>query len=69
MQIELKRLQKKLGITFVYVTHDQEEAMTMSDRIVVMRDGVILQMGAPMEIYERPATRFVADFIGEYEIR
>ncbi|MFR8331000.1 MAG: ABC transporter ATP-binding protein [Oscillospiraceae bacterium] len=63
MQIELKRLQKKLGITFVYVTHDQEEAMTMSDRIVVMRDGVILQMGAPMEIYERPATRFVADFI------
>ena len=68
MQIELKRLQKKLGITFVYVTHDQEEAMTMSDRIAVMRDGVILQMGAPMEIYERPATRFVADFIGESNV-
>ena len=68
MQIELKRLQKKLGITFVYVTHDQEEAMTMSDRIAVMRDGVILQMGVPMEIYERPATRFVADFIGESNV-
>ena len=68
MQIELKRLQKKLGITFVYVTHDQEEALTMSDRIAVMRDGVILQMGAPMEIYERPATRFVADFIGESNV-
>ena len=68
MQIELKRLQKKLGITFVYVTHDQEEAMTMSDRIAVMRDGVILQMGAPMEIYEWPATRFVADFIGESNV-
>ena len=68
MQIELKRLQKKLGITFVYVTHDQEEAMTMSDRIAVMRDGVILQMGAPMEIYARPETRFVADFIGESNV-
>ncbi len=68
MQIELKRLQRKLGITFVYVTHDQEEAMTMSDRIAVMRGGVILQIGAPMEIYDRPNCRFVADFIGESNI-
>ncbi len=68
MQIELKRLQKKLGITFVYVTHDQEEAMTMSDRIAVMRDGVILQLGSPLEIYEHPNCRFVADFIGESNI-
>lgn len=68
MQIELKRLQKKLGITFVYVTHDQEEAMTMSDRIAVMSDGVILQIGKPMDIYNRPQSRFVADFIGESNI-
>jgi len=68
MQIELKRLQKKLAITFVYVTHDQEEAMTMSDRIAVMRDGVILQLDAPMEIYDHPSTRFVADFIGESNV-
>ena len=68
MQIELKRLQRKLGITFVYVTHDQEEAMTMSDRIAVMRGGVILQIGAPMEIYDSPNCRFVADFIGESNI-
>ena len=65
MQIELKRLQKKLGITFVYVTHDQEEAMTMSDRIAVMSDGLILQIDNPVEIYEKPKSRFVADFIGE----
>ncbi len=65
MQIELKRLQKRLGITFVYVTHDQEEAMTMSDRIAVMKDGVILQLGTPMEVYNLPNSRFVADFIGE----
>ena len=65
MQVELKHLQQKLGITFVFVTHDQEEALTMSDRIVVMNDGVIAQMGTPKEIYERPKTRFVADFIGE----
>jgi spermidine/putrescine transport system ATP-binding protein len=65
MQVELKRLQKKLGITFVYVTHDQEEAMTMSDRIAVLRDGIIEQLGKPMDIYQRPTTRFVADFIGE----
>ncbi len=65
MQIELKRLQKKLNITFIYVTHDQEEALTMSDRIAVMHDGVIDQLGTPTEIYEHPATRFVATFIGE----
>ena len=65
MQIELKRLQKKLGITFVYVTHDQEEALTMSDRIAVMNGGVIEQLAAPMEIYNAPKTRFVAGFIGE----
>ena len=65
MQIELKRLQKKLGITFVYVTHDQEEALTMSDRIAVMNAGVIEQLGTPMEIYDHPLTRFVAGFIGE----
>ena len=64
MQLELKELQQQVGITFVYVTHDQEEALTMSDRIAVMHDGHILQEGAPREIYERPATRFVADFIG-----
>ena len=68
MQIELKRLQRKLGITFVYVTHDQEEAMTMSDRIAVMKDGVIEQIDAPAKIYQQPATRFVADFIGESNI-
>ena len=65
MQIELKRLQKKLGITFVYVTHDQEEALTMSDRIAVMNNGIIEQLDAPMEIYNHPKTRFVAGFIGE----
>lgn len=68
MQIELKHLQKKLGITFVYVTHDQEEAMAMSDRIAVMKDGVILQHGTPSEIYNHPNCRFVADFIGESNI-
>ena len=68
MQIELKRLQKKLGITFVYVTHDQEEAMTMSDRIAVMKDGIIEQIDQPSRIYQKPATRFVADFIGESNI-
>ncbi len=64
MQLELKALQQEVGITFVYVTHDQEEALTMSDVIVVMRDGVIQQLGRPTELYERPANRFVADFIG-----
>lgn len=65
MQFELKRLQKKLGITFVYVTHDQEEALTMSDRIGIMRDGHFEQIGTPEEIYQAPASRYVADFIGE----
>lgn len=65
MQAELKRLQKKLGITFVYVTHDQEEALTMSDRIALMDKGAIEQIGSPAEIYERPKTKFVAGFIGE----
>ena len=68
MQIELKRLQKKLGITFVYVTHDQEEAMTMSDRIAVMREGIILQIDSPLTIYGHPNCRFVADFIGESNV-
>jgi spermidine/putrescine transport system ATP-binding protein len=65
MQLELKRLQSEVGITFVFVTHDQHEALTMSDRIAVMRGGRILQIGTPEEIYERPTARFVADFIGE----
>jgi spermidine/putrescine transport system ATP-binding protein len=65
MQIELKHLQQRVGITFIYVTHDQEEALTISDRIAVMHDGEILQVGDPMAVYERPATRFVAEFIGE----
>jgi len=65
MQIELKSLQKEVGITFVYVTHDQEEALTMSDRIAVMHQGKVLHLGTPTEIYERPSCRFVADFIGD----
>jgi len=65
MQLELKTLQREVGITFIYVTHDQEEALTMSDRIAVMSKGVALQIGKPEEIYERPADKFVADFIGE----
>ena len=65
MQVELKKLQKKLQITFVYVTHDQEEALNMSDRIAVMNEGVIEQIGTPEDIYERPQTKFVASFIGE----
>lgn len=65
MQIELKRLQKKLGITFVYVTHDQEEALTMSDRIAIINQGRIEQLAAPKDIYEHPKTKFVASFIGE----
>jgi spermidine/putrescine transport system ATP-binding protein len=65
MQLELKDLQHQVGITFVYVTHDQEEALTMSDRIAVMHQGQVLQIGSPTEIYERPQSRFVADFIGE----
>lgn len=65
MQIELKRLQHETGITFIFVTHDQEEALTMSDRIAVMSSGRILQVGSPRDIYDNPADRFVADFIGE----
>ena len=65
MQLELKSLQKEVGITFIYVTHDQGEALTMSDRIAVMSFGKVLQMGPAVEIYERPVNRFVADFIGE----
>ncbi|MCC5946859.1 MAG: ABC transporter ATP-binding protein [Nitriliruptoraceae bacterium] len=65
MQDELKRIQEQVGITFVYVTHDQEEALTMSDRIAVMHDGVLLQVGSPEQIYDAPRTRFVADFIGD----
>lgn len=65
MQIELKRLQHETGITFIFVTHDQEEALTMSDRIAVMSKGRILQVGSPRDIYDRPSQRFVADFIGE----
>ena len=68
MQLELKRLQKKLNITFIYVTHDQEEALTMSDKVVVMSDGMIQQIGTPEEIYNEPNTVFVADFIGESNI-
>jgi putative spermidine/putrescine transport system ATP-binding protein len=64
MQIELKQIQKEVGITFVYVTHDQEEALTMSDRLAVMANGEIEQIGSPVEVYERPATEFVAGFIG-----
>jgi spermidine/putrescine transport system ATP-binding protein len=68
MQLELKSLQEQVGITFVYVTHDQEEALTMSDRIAVINKGSALQVGSPVEIYERPNCRFVADFIGETNI-
>jgi spermidine/putrescine transport system ATP-binding protein len=64
MQLELKRIQNEVGITFLYVTHDQEEAMTMSDWIAVMRDGRVEQMGAPEDVYERPASEFVAGFLG-----
>jgi spermidine/putrescine ABC transporter ATP-binding subunit len=65
MQLELKRLHRRIGVTIIYVTHDQEEALTMSDRIAVMNRGRIEQVGAPLELYEAPATRFVAEFIGE----
>ena len=68
MQLELKKIQKELGITFVFVTHDQEEALTMSDTIIVMNKGVIQQMGSPEDIYNEPANSFVADFIGESNI-
>ena len=68
MQLELKNMQQRLGITFIYVTHDQEEALTMSDTVVVMRDGHILQIGDPKRIYDEPVNAFVADFIGESNI-
>ena len=68
MQIELKEMHRRLGITFIYVTHDQEEALTMSDTIVVMADGVVQQIGTPKGIYDEPANAFVADFIGESNI-
>ncbi|MBW1713564.1 MAG: ABC transporter ATP-binding protein [Deltaproteobacteria bacterium] len=68
MQFELKNLQKKIGVTLVYVTHDQEEALTMSDRIAVMHDGQVTQIGNPLEIYNCPATRFVSNFIGDSNI-
>jgi spermidine/putrescine transport system ATP-binding protein len=64
LQIELKALQQQVGITFIYVTHDQEEALTMSDRIAVMSDGRVEQVGPPSEVYEEPSTTFVADFLG-----
>ena len=68
MQSELKRIQREVGITFVYVTHDQGEALTMSDRIAVMNAGRVEQLGSPREVYEQPRTRFVADFIGTSNI-
>src|SRR5262245_14565954 len=68
MQLELKRIQREVGITVVYVTHDQEEALTMSDRLAVMNAGRIEQLGTPRDLYERPATRFVADFLGTSNI-
>ena len=68
MQVELKRMQQRLGITFIYVTHDQEEALTMSDTIVVLKDGEIQQIGTPTDIYNEPKNPFVADFIGESNI-
>jgi spermidine/putrescine transport system ATP-binding protein len=68
MQLELKRLQRRLDIAFIYVTHDQEEALTMADRMAVMHAGQVLQTGSPAEIYERPASRFVAGFIGEMNV-
>ncbi|HEV3188404.1 MAG TPA: ABC transporter ATP-binding protein, partial [Acidimicrobiales bacterium] len=68
MQVELKAIQRRVGITFIYVTHDQEEAMAMSDRIAIMNGGVIEQIGAPRDVYEHPATPFVARFIGTSNI-
>ena len=65
MQIELQNLQRSLGITFILVTHDQEEALSMSDRVAIMRDGRIVQTGSPRELYDEPANRYVADFVGK----
>ncbi len=68
MQIELKQLQRKLGTTFIYVTHDQDEALSMSDRVVVIKEGNIEQIGTPIEVYEKPVSLYVADFLGEANI-
>ena len=68
MQEELKALQKKLGITFVFVTHDQGEALSMADRVAIFNDGKIVQVGSPADIYERPRSRFVADFVGSSNV-
>lgn len=68
MQIELKQLQRKLGITFVYVTHDQDEALSMSDRVIVIKNGNIEQVGTPIEVYEKPNSLYVADFLGESNV-
>ena len=68
LPFELEQLQQQVGVTFVYVTHDQEEALTMADRIAVMSEGRVLQVGTPDEIYERPTGRFVADVIGESNV-
>ncbi|MBM0127190.1 ABC transporter ATP-binding protein [Pimelobacter simplex] len=68
LQLEIKRLHRELGTTFVFVTHDQEEALAMSDRIAVMRDGALVQVGTPVELYERPASRYTAEFLGESNI-
>jgi spermidine/putrescine transport system ATP-binding protein len=68
MQLELKSLQEEVGITFVYVTHDQEEALTMSDRIAVMNEGKVQQLAGPTTLYETPANRFVAGFIGQTNV-
>ena len=68
MQLELKNMQRELGITFIYVTHDQEEALTMSDTVVVMKEGTIQQIGTPTDIYNEPKNAYVADFIGESNI-
>ena len=68
MQVELKTLQRNLGITFVFVTHDQGEALSMADRVAIFNDGKIVQVGTPEDIYERPQTRFVADFVGSSNV-
>ncbi|MCG8153770.1 TOBE domain-containing protein, partial [Pimelobacter simplex] len=68
LQLEIKRLHRELGTTFVFVTHDQEEALAMSDRIAVLRDGALVQVGTPVELYERPASRYTAEFLGESNI-
>jgi spermidine/putrescine transport system ATP-binding protein len=65
MQIELQNLQRNVGITFILVTHDQEEALSMSDRVCIMRDGKIVQVGSPLDLYDRPKNRYVADFVGK----